>query len=124
MNKVPRLWRIFITDLKIKCSIGIHPEELSHLQEVVINVSCEYESLTPNHMDKLEEVVRYDQIAQMIKDITLNRHIFFVEELAENIADGCLKDPRIIKVQVKVEKPHILKEAKSVGVEIERTRRG
>jgi dihydroneopterin aldolase len=44
------------------------------------------------------------------------------ETLAELIAAACLKDRRVMAARVRVEKPHVIKNARSVGVEIERVR--
>ena len=45
-----------------------------------------------------------------------------VETLAERIAAICLENPAVEQVQVTVEKPSALRFARSVGVEITRTR--
>ena len=41
---------------------------------------------------------------------------------AELIAAACLTDKRVIAARVRIEKPDIIKNARSVGVEIERVR--
>jgi dihydroneopterin aldolase len=43
-----------------------------------------------------------------------------LETLAETIAESSLEDKRILAIRVKLEKPEALREAASVGVEIER----
>ncbi len=48
---------------------------------------------------------------------------FTVEALAEDIAQICLEDPKVIKTTVRVEKPGAVRFAQSVGVEIERSRK-
>ena len=45
-------------------------------------------------------------------------HIPLVENMADQIAKKCLKDKRILKIKIKVEKLEPFKEAESVGVEI------
>ena len=47
---------------------------------------------------------------------------YLVEKMASEIADICLSEPRVERVTVRVEKPGALRFARSVGVEITRTR--
>ena len=49
-------------------------------------------------------------------------HVNLVETLAERIAAACLKDRRVMAARVRIEKPEIIPNARSVGVEIERAR--
>ena len=45
-----------------------------------------------------------------------------METLAERIAEACLTDTRVQAARVRVEKPEVIPNAASVGVEIERDR--
>jgi dihydroneopterin aldolase len=45
-----------------------------------------------------------------------------VEALANDLAKLCLEDPSVKKAVVRVEKPGAVRFAKSVGVEVERSR--
>jgi 7,8-dihydroneopterin aldolase/epimerase/oxygenase len=45
-----------------------------------------------------------------------------VETLAERVAADCLADPRAASVRVRIEKPDVIANAGSVGVEINRSR--
>ena len=46
-----------------------------------------------------------------------------VENLADKIANNCLKDRRILKIEIMVEKLEPFKEAESVGIKIIRMNR-
>ena len=48
--------------------------------------------------------------------------ILLVEKMASEIAGICLLDPQVERAIVRVEKPGALRFARSVGVEIDRTR--
>ena len=64
----------------------------------------------------LAEFSDFDQI--VIGDC----NVAAAEKLAAEIAAICLEDPRVERVTVRVEKPGALRFARSVGVEIDRTR--
>lgn len=113
-------WRIFISNLKLKGLIGIYPAEKIEPQTILINVSATYRAAVPQDDAAAEQVVCYQNIVNGIEQLVLNRHIMFVENLAEEIAELCLVDGRVLEVIVRVEKPDAIKEAASVGVEITR----
>lgn len=110
--------RIFIRDLELLARIGIHGHEQGMPQPVRINVEIEAEA-SPRK-DSVEEVVDYETIANIIREIIASGHINLAETLAERIADACLSDKRVSNVRVRVEKLHALQSAEAAGVEIER----
>ena len=64
----------------------------------------------------------YEIVVKKVEAIIAEGHINLVETLCEKIAAACLKDKRVMAARVRVEKPDIIKNARSVGVEIERQR--
>ena len=111
---------VFIRDLKIPASIGIHDFEKESRQTVCINVEMETNGDTVPLADDYANAVCYESAAEGIRKIVSGDHINLVETLAERIAELCLQDSRVGTVRVRVEKPDILSDAAAVGVEIER----
>ena len=70
---------------------------------------------------RLEDVVDYDQIVKIIKKILIE-NINFLETLAEKIINKIFEDRRIIKINIKIEKPDAVSECDSVGYEITKER--
>jgi len=66
-------------------------------------------------------VVSYDDVVAGIRAIVAEGHINLVESLAERVADMCLADSRVTRVNVQVEKLDVLSDEAVVGVEIERS---
>jgi 7,8-dihydroneopterin aldolase/epimerase/oxygenase len=111
---------IFIRDLNIPARIGVHAFEKEAAQPVCINVDLVTDDEGKPLNDDFDNTVCYETTVNGIKAIISDGHINLVETLAENIAAFCLSDTRVLSVKVRVEKPDILPEAASVGVEIER----
>ncbi len=111
---------VFIRDLEVGASIGVHTHERADSQMVRINVEMSVDSNTIEIEDNLVNVVCYEDVVVGIKSIIAHGHINLVETLAEHIAGLCLTDRRVARVLVRVEKLHVIAEAASVGVEIER----
>lgn len=116
-------WRIFISNLKLEGLIGIYPIEKIESQTIIINVDVVYQANVPQNDAAVQQVVCYQKIVKDIEQLVADRHISFVENLAEEIAEQCLDDSRVTEVTVRVEKPNAIAEATSVGVEITRQRK-
>lgn len=112
--------RVFVKDLVLAALIGIHRHEKDGRQRVRINLEMEVVETEKPVQDRLADVVCYEDVVTAIRGIVSAGHINLVESLAELVADRCLMNPRVIKVQVRVEKLDVFADASSVGVEIER----
>ncbi len=111
---------VFIRDLILPCSIGVHRHEKDAEQRVRINLDLAVSEGDQPINDDLRNVICYEGLAGGIEEIVSRGHINLVETLAENIADMCLRDRRVQSARVRIEKLDILDGAESVGVEIER----
>ncbi len=113
---------VFVRDLILDCSIGVHQHEREALQRVRINLDLAVrEGETNGNLDdKLANVVCYEELTKGVRDLVAGEHVNLVETLAEDVASLCLNDIRVRSARVRIEKLDILKDAVSVGVEIER----
>jgi dihydroneopterin aldolase len=111
--------RVFIRDLILRASIGVHPHEHTRSQRVRINVDL---GTTDEKVerDALGSVVDYEAVAKQVRAIATAGHIRLVETLAERIAAACLADRRVLVARIRVEKLDVLADAEAAGVEIER----
>ncbi len=110
---------IFIKDLELMAVIGVYDHEKNNRQRVVANIDITVQE-NPNAADEINEVVCYHKVVKKIQAICKDGHVHLLETLAETIAESSLEDNRILAIRVKLEKPEALREAASVGVEIER----
>ncbi len=111
---------VFVHDLLLDAHIGVYRHEQGSTQPIRINVDLTVSETS--HGDDLRNVVCYASVVDSIKAIVAEGHLNLVETLAERIAAACLSDPRVLVARVRVEKLAVIREASSVGVEIERTR--
>jgi FolB domain-containing protein len=115
--------RIIISDLLVRGYIGFQPWELEKKQDILINLVLESDLRRAGVTDSVEDTLNYKVITkQIIAAIEEgDRHFALVEALASEIARICIAGGAE-RVRVRVEKPGALRFARSVGVEIERTR--
>jgi 7,8-dihydroneopterin aldolase/epimerase/oxygenase len=116
------LRHVFVRDLVLEATIGVHRHEKRQRQPIRINVDltvCEGKGAIE---DRLADVVDYERLVDGIRALVASGHVNLVETLAERIAAQCLEDTRVLAVRVRVEKLAAVPDAASVGVEIERVR--
>lgn len=114
--------RIFIRDLCLRCIIGIYPHERREKQDVVINIVLEGDLSKAGRTDDIEDTINYKTIKKRILRLVEKSSFFLVEKLAEEIAKLCLKERTIERVTVTLDKPGALRFARSVAVEITRSK--
>ncbi len=111
---------IHIKNLMLKTKFGFYPKEKKISQRLIFNLKI-YTVKNVYRDSRLEDVVDYDQIVKIIKNI-LMENINFLETLAEKIINKIFDDRRIIKINIKIEKPDAVSECDSVGYEITKER--
>jgi FolB domain-containing protein len=114
--------RILITDLLVRCIIGVRDVERREKQDVLINLSLSTDLRKAGASDRLEDSVDYRALTKQILGMAERSQFRLVEALAQSVADICLGHPSIEEATVRVEKPGALRFARTVGVEIVRRR--
>jgi FolB domain-containing protein len=116
--------RIHIRDLSLPCIIGTNPWEREHPQMVCLNLTLECDLAPAGRSDDLADTLDYRALRNTIAERIGASRFFLIERLAAEVADLCLADSRVRAVSVTVDKPGALTLARSVAVEIHRTREG
>jgi dihydroneopterin aldolase len=121
--------RMFVRDLVLEASIGVHAHEHAARQRVRINLDLAVADDGAANMsrpavgrDELARVVDYEAIVGRVRAIVTAGHVQLVETLAERLAETCLEDSRVTVALVRVEKLDVFPDAASAGVEVERRR--
>lgn len=113
---------IYIRDLVVRCIIGIYPEERREKQDITINIALRADLGGACASDCLEDTVDYKSVKKRVIAFVENSECLLIERLAQRIAEICLETPRVESVTVTVDKPGALRFARSVAVEITRSR--
>ena len=122
MNAGGSVDQIIIRDLLARGIIGVNERERLAKQDILINIVIFADVHQAGLKDALNLSVDYSDTAKKVLAIAEASNRFTVEALAEDIARMCLDQPHAQKVRVRVEKPGAVRFARSVGVEIERSR--
>ena len=118
-QKYKYLKKIIIRDLILLISVGIHTFEKQKKQRVMFNLKITTE---PNLKPEIKSIVNYETIIKVIKKITEKKHYDLLESLSESVFDEIFKNKNVKKIKLKIEKLDIMKETKSVGIEVVKTK--
>ena len=111
--------KVIVKDLILLILVGIHQFEKQKKQKVKFNLVI---TTDPNLKSDIKSIVNYENVINDIKNITEKKHFELLESLSENIFDVIFKNKRIKKVKLQIEKLDIIKETKSVGIEVVKTK--
>ncbi|MBC7878925.1 MAG: dihydroneopterin aldolase [Anaerolineales bacterium] len=114
--------KTFIKDLLVRGIIGIRDWEREKPQDILINVTVFSDTTRAGDTDDIAYCVDYSVLAKKIQSHAETSARLTVEALANDLAKICLEQNGVNKAIVRVEKPGAVRFAKSVGVEIQRSR--
>ncbi len=112
--------RIRIEDLTARCVIGLDEEERRDKQEVRVSLGLWIDLAPAGRSDRVEDTVDYRALKKKVLRLVEDSRYYLIEALAEAVAAACLAEPKVARVEVRVEKPGALRFARTVAVEITR----
>ena len=115
--------KIIITDLVFNTLIGIHDFEKRKEQQIKFNIEIDINPLLKASENDLKSIVNYENVINKVKSITHKKHYNLLETLAEDIFTNLFLAKNIIKIKLRIEKPEIIKNTSSVGIEISKKRK-
>jgi dihydroneopterin aldolase len=115
--------KVIITDLVFNTSIGVHDFEKEKKQQIRFNIEIDINPLLKAAENDLKSIVNYENVINKVKSITHKKHYNLLETLAEDIFTNLFLNKNIMKIKLRIEKPEIIKNTSSVGVEIIKKRK-
>ena len=114
---------VFIKDFIIEEIIGIHKHEKIKKQKIKFNIVLDVNQNSLPDEKNIKSIVDYEKITNKLENLTRSKKYNFLESLVEDSFKEIFEDERINSVTIKIEKPEAIKNAKSVGVEVFKTRK-
>ncbi len=115
--------KVHIRDLNVRTIIGINDWERKNRQEILINVTFDYDCPKATRKDDIQDVVDYKSLTKKIIREVEDSQFFLLERLTDFVLKLVMKDKRIKEATVRIDKPHALRFARSVSVELSQKRR-
>jgi len=112
--------KIRVKNLLIRTYIGFNPDELINKQDVIINIEIETDiPASAMEADEPHDILDYKTITKKIITLVQDGQFKLLEVLTKNILDLIMQDEKVTRARVEVDKPHALRFAESVSVEME-----
>jgi D-erythro-7,8-dihydroneopterin triphosphate epimerase len=109
---------INIENLRLRTFVGFNPDELVKQQDIVINAFIEFDAKNPIVSDDENDTLDYKVITKAIIKHVESGQFRLVEKLNADIVKIIMDNPQVLKVEVRVEKPHALRFADSVSLSL------
>ena len=113
---------IFIRELRLPAWIGLFRYEKVAQQTIELDIEIGLPGDSVFQTGKVRDTVDYGVVSERVRAMLESERFGLVESLAERIANLLLDEFHSPKVTVSVTKLGVLKDAKRVGVRIERNR--
>ena len=110
--------KVRITDLLLRTIIGTNDWERKKKQDVIINISLEYDSRQSRKLDSIKTAVDYRSLTKRIVEQVESSQFFLLESLADFISKMIMENSKVKQTTVRVDKPHALRFARSVSIEL------
>mgnify|MGYP005991693809 CR=1 FL=1 len=113
---------IFLDQVAVQTKLGVPDWERLKPQTIILDIEIGYDFSKSCHSDAIEDTIDYGQVVKRIRE-TLAEHSFkLVEALAEHLCQLILKEFEAEHVKIKVAKPAVLPNLKSLGVIVMRSK--
>ncbi len=107
---------IQINDLKLQAIVGTLKEERDQKQDIVINVSFDYDASEAVETDNLEKAIDYDVLVQDITKHIKKSKYFLLEKLTKAVLNIVMAKAAVKRATISIDKLNAIKSAKSVSV--------
>lgn len=111
-----------VCGLEAECVLGVYEEERGRGRPVTMDVALEVRTAEAAREDNFAKALNYERVEEDLRALAREGKFRLVETLAERAAAVCLGYEGVRRVRVRVEKPGALRHARTVAVEVERTR--
>lgn len=113
---------VFIRDLRVRALVGIFEWERRIRQELRLDLEMGFDIRKAAGSDNIDDALDYKAVSQRVKAHIEESSFQLVEALAESIASLVLKEFPVSSVKLVLNKTGAVRDARDVGVIIERKR--
>ena len=113
--------KIFLRQLQVEAVIGIWEWEQQIRQIVSIDLEMAADARAAAAADSVDATLNYRDVAKRVQEFVAESRFQLVESLAESVARIVIEEFGVPWVRVSVAKPAAIRDAREVGVSIERS---
>ena len=121
-NTPPDRAIIRISNLALRTIIGANDWERKKRQDVVINLTLVFDPRQAIQSDKVADTLDYKKAKRAVINTVEKSRFKLLESLTAKILSAVMRDPGVLAATVRIDKPHALRFADSVSIEMSRER--
>ena len=106
---------VFLSEVEVMCSIGLHDFEKEAKQRVLIDVEVRLDPNNEPNADNVADTLDYDLVRNTVIEIAEARHYDLQETIARHIFDAITTMKDVIGVSVQTQKPDVYPNCKTVA---------
>ena len=114
---------IFLNDLRIETTIGIHEWERRIRQTVALDIEMATDAARAAASDRIEDALDYTAVSQRVIEFVSTSEFQLVETLADRVASIIRDEFSVPWLRLRLNKRYAIEGAADVGVVIERGER-
>jgi|SRR5215831_11563689 len=111
---------IFIKELRLEAWIGLYRHEKIAPQTIELDLEIALPGEAVFRTGKVSDTIDYAVVVERIRELLVQEKFGLVENLADRVARLVLEEFHCPRVKVSIAKLGVLREAKRVGVTLER----
>ena len=106
---------VFLREVEVICSIGLHDFERAEKQRVLIDVEVRLDPDNEPTADTVADTLDYDQVREAVITLAEAQHYDLQETLARRIFDSISAMKDVVGVAVTTQKPDVYSNCKTVA---------
>ena len=106
---------VFLSEVEVICSIGLHDFEKAAKQRVLIDVEVQLDPNNEPNADNVADTLDYDLVRNTVIELAEARHYDLQETMARQIFDAVRAMKDVIGVSVQTQKPDVYPNCKTVA---------
>ena len=114
-NSLSVVRRVFLREVEVICSIGLHDFERAEKQRVLIDVEVRLDPDNEPTADTVADTLDYDQVREAVITLAEAQHYDLQETLARRIFDRISAMKDVVGVAVTTQKPDVYPNCKTVA---------
>lgn len=114
--------KIYITELAVETLIGVYDWERVRSTELLLDVTLHVDLAKAMQSDNVEDTVDYAKVAEVIVQVGKESSFELLEAFGNAVMNAVLEHFNVSEMTLKIVKPNILPNARTVAVEMSRER--
>lgn len=113
--------QVYVQGLVVPTLIGVYDFERTAAQDLVLDLSLEYDCRPAGHSDDLALALDYDRLSRRVRGWASEQSFELIETFAEQLCQLIHEEFAISRIDCRINKPAAVADCQAVGIHINRT---